>query len=87
MEDRAGVAMAGEIAVLVDGGFQKFFRAPSGKKKPALADELQALHDTGSSVSFFNRLDFHPNDVNSLHLNIQSAKSGFDVPNTYDQIA
>jgi len=44
VEDRAGVAMAGEIAVLVDGGFQKFFRAPSGKKKPALADELQALH-------------------------------------------
>ena len=44
VEDRAGVAIAGEIAVLVDGGFQKFFRAPSGKKKPALADELQALH-------------------------------------------
>jgi hypothetical protein len=44
VEDRAGVEMAGEIAVLVDGGFQKFFRAPSGKKKPALADELQALH-------------------------------------------
>ena len=45
VEDRAGIAMAGEIAVLVDGGFQKFFRAPSGKKKPALADELKALHD------------------------------------------
>ena len=45
VEDRAGVAMAGEIAVLVDGGFQKFFRAPSGKKKPALAEELKALHD------------------------------------------
>lgn len=44
VEDRAGVAMAGEIAVLVDGGFQKFFRAPSGKRKPALADELQELH-------------------------------------------
>jgi hypothetical protein len=44
VEDRAGVLMDGEIAVLVDGGFQKFFRAPSGKKKPALADELKALH-------------------------------------------
>jgi hypothetical protein len=44
VEDRAGVAMGGEIAVLVDGGFQKFFRAPSGKKKPALADDLKALH-------------------------------------------
>ena len=45
VEDRAGILMGGEIAVLVDGGFQKFFRAPSGKKKPALADELKALHD------------------------------------------
>jgi hypothetical protein len=44
VEDRAGVALGGEIAVLVDGGFQKFFRAPSGNKKPALADELKALH-------------------------------------------
>jgi hypothetical protein len=45
VEDRAGVLMNGEIAVLVDAGYQKFFRAPSGKKKPALADELKALHD------------------------------------------
>ena len=39
VEDRAGILINGEIAVLVDGGFQKFFRAPSGKKKPALADD------------------------------------------------
>jgi hypothetical protein len=44
VEDRAGITMGDEIAVLVDGGFQKFFRAPSGKKKPALADDLKALH-------------------------------------------
>jgi hypothetical protein len=44
VEDRAGIEMAGEIAVLVDGGFQKFFRTPSGRKKPALADELKELH-------------------------------------------
>ena len=30
--------------MLVDGGFQKFFRTPTGKKKPALADELKELH-------------------------------------------
>ena len=40
----AGVVMGDEIGALVDGGFQKFFRTPSGKKKPALADELKALH-------------------------------------------
>jgi hypothetical protein len=44
-EDRAGMQMGAEIGVLVDGGYQKFFRTPSGKKKPALAGELKALHD------------------------------------------
>ena len=42
--DRAGIQIGDEIGVLVDGGFQKFFRTPSGKKKPALAEELKALH-------------------------------------------
>jgi hypothetical protein len=42
---RAGILMGDEIGVLVDGGYQKFFRTPSGKNKPALADELKALHN------------------------------------------
>src|SRR5262249_30880050 len=42
---RAGMLIGEEIGSLVDGGYQKFFRTPSGKKKPALADELKALHD------------------------------------------
>jgi len=42
---RAGILMGGEIGVLVDGGYQKFFRTPSGKNVPALADELRALHN------------------------------------------
>jgi hypothetical protein len=41
----AGVLIGNEIGVLVDGGFQKFFRTPTGAKRPALADDLQALHD------------------------------------------
>lgn len=41
----AGVVMGNEIGVLVDGGFQKFFRTPGGVKRPALADDLKALHD------------------------------------------
>lgn len=41
----AGVLMGDEIGALIDGGFQKFFRTPSGKKKPATAAELKALHD------------------------------------------
>ena len=41
----AGVLMGNEIGVLVDGGFQKFFRAPDGRNRPALAADLKALHD------------------------------------------
>ena len=44
LSGRAGIRMGGETAVLVDGGFQKFFRAPSGKTRPALAADLSALH-------------------------------------------
>ena len=43
--ERAGVDMCGEIGALVDGGYQKFFQTPSGKRKPAQADELKAIHE------------------------------------------
>jgi hypothetical protein len=41
----AGMAMGGEIGALVDGGFQKFFRTPAGKNRPALAGDLKTLHE------------------------------------------
>lgn len=41
----AGIEIHGEIAVLVDGGFQKFLVTSTGERKPALADQLKALHD------------------------------------------
>jgi hypothetical protein len=42
--DRAGILIGDEIGLLVDSGFQKFFLTASGKRKPALADELKELH-------------------------------------------
>lgn len=42
---RAGLVMGGEIGTLTDGGFQKFFTTPSGKRQPALAEELKAVQD------------------------------------------
>jgi hypothetical protein len=42
---RAGIQVGTEIGALVDGGFQKFFQTPAGKKRPALAEQLKALHD------------------------------------------
>ena len=42
---KAGVVVGEEIGLLVDGGYQKFFRTPKGRKVPALAEHLKALHD------------------------------------------
>ena len=50
VEDRAGVLTGDEIGVLVDGGYQKFFLTPSGQKRPALAEDLKALHDFEEDV-------------------------------------
>ena len=41
---RMGVLVGGEIAELVDGGYQKFFETASGSRRPALASQLTALH-------------------------------------------
>jgi hypothetical protein len=45
ISERAGIIMGSEIGLLVDGGYQKFFRSASGKTKPALAEDLKALHE------------------------------------------
>ncbi len=42
--EKSGILMGSEIAVLVNGGYQMFFRTDSGKKLPAQADQLKALH-------------------------------------------
>lgn len=41
---RAGIQVKDGIAYLVDGGYQKFFQLPDGRKMPALATHLKALH-------------------------------------------
>ena len=43
-KDEALDSLTGGIAQLIDGGFQKFFLAPDGSKKPALASELKGIH-------------------------------------------
>jgi hypothetical protein len=40
-----GVLLGTDISRLIDGGFQKFLETPAGKRRPALASELKALHD------------------------------------------
>ena len=63
------------------------FLSLSGLRTDRFLDppEFEALHDTGNQVSFFDRFDFRPGTTDTIHLNVQAAHSGFDVPNTYDQ--
>ncbi|HTP85553.1 MAG TPA: hypothetical protein VMJ34_01335 [Bryobacteraceae bacterium] len=42
---KAGIRMGGEIAELVSAGYQMFLMTRSGRKQPARADQLHALHD------------------------------------------
>ena len=40
----AGVLLGDEIGVLANGGYQMFLVTPSGRREPALAPQLKALH-------------------------------------------
>jgi len=63
------------------------FLSVSGMRTDRFLDppEFTAMHDQGNAVSLFNRLDAHAGATATFHLNVQAARSGFDVPNTYDQ--
>jgi len=43
--EKSGVVMNGEIATLMSGGYQMFLVTPNGKKFPAQAEQLKALHE------------------------------------------
>jgi hypothetical protein len=47
--------------------------------------ELSALHDVGNNQTIFNRIDYQPDQNDSLHLNLFFARAWFQTPNTYDQ--
>jgi len=42
---RSGLLIGGELAVLIDGGYMKFFQTPSGQRRPALSKDLKELQD------------------------------------------
>ena len=48
--ERAGIAVDSEIAVLVNHGYQMFWETPSGKRLPAMAEQLSALHQFEDDV-------------------------------------
>jgi hypothetical protein len=64
------------------------FLSLSGLRTDRFLDppELEALHDSGHQMSLFNRFDIRPRTTDTIHLNVQAGRSGFDVPNTYDTL-
>ncbi|HWW84763.1 MAG TPA: TonB-dependent receptor, partial [Vicinamibacterales bacterium] len=70
------------------GGSRKIgnFLSVSAKRTDRFLDppEQAALHDSGNSQSFFDRLDVHPTDADTLHINVHVGRSSFDIPNTFD---
>jgi hypothetical protein len=84
VSDRAGVLMGSEIGVLVDGGYQKFWQTPSGKRKPALAEELKSLHefeeDVKESLGQTNLYNEALGTVSTLYLYDRVADRDHGVP-------
>ena len=48
--EKAGVLVGSEIGVLLNRGYQMFIETPSGKRLPATADQLKALHEFEDDV-------------------------------------
>lgn len=48
--EKAGILVGDEIATLLSGGYQMFLEAPSGRRLPATAKELRALHEFEEDV-------------------------------------
>ncbi len=69
---RAGILVGGEIGVIVDGGNQKFLVTPSGRRLPALATHLEALHafteDLRQALGIISLYNESLGTVNELHL-------------------
>ena len=48
--ERAGILVGNEIAILLNRGYQMFLETPSGRRIPATADQLKALHEFEDDV-------------------------------------
>lgn len=51
------------------------------------APEFTVLHDSGTAVNIFDRLDYSPNAKDTFHLNLLVARNNFLTPNEFDQQA
>jgi Carboxypeptidase regulatory-like domain len=67
------------------GNFSTFNFERSGRFLDA--PEFTVLHDRGTSVNLFDRIDYSPNAKDTFHLNLFLARNNFQTPNQFDQQA
>jgi hypothetical protein len=67
------------------GNFSSFDAVDSGRYLDT--PEQQPLHAHGNNENFFDRIDYHPTQADSLQLNLSASRSWFQNPNQYDQQA
>lgn len=72
--ERAGIAVGSEIAVLVNHGYQMFLETPSGKRLPAMAEQLRALHQFEDDV----KEALHLTNLYNTSLGTTSRKHQYD---------
>ena len=51
------------------------------------APEFTVIHDRGTAVNLFDRIDYSPNSKDTFHLNLFLARNNFQTPNEFDQQA
>jgi len=51
------------------------------------APEFTVLHDRGTALNLFDRIDYSPNLKDTFHLNLFLARNRFQTPNEFDQQA
>jgi hypothetical protein len=63
------------------------FLAVNGSRSGRFLDtpEFVPFHDIGNNGSFFDRLDYQPENRDVFHLNLFVARNWFQIPNQYDQ--
>ncbi len=47
--------------------------------------EFAPHHDVGNNETYFDRLDYQPTEIDTLHFNLFFSRAWFQTPNTYDQ--
>ncbi len=47
--------------------------------------EFAPNHDIGNAMQIFDRVDYQPDENDTLHLDLGFARNWFQIPNTYDQ--